>query len=125
MDDGHDNQYMLNVSLVRSMNMVIIIEVCHLSCKLINTSWIPALTRSPGSDDDDGNASDDAVDGETLPAIDDRLGGERHRRESIPGCNLEPANVPLGSIGGRASRKKEYIVCFCKTGFSRETARRN
>ena len=104
------------------MNMVIIIEVCHLSCKLINTSWIPALTRSPGSDDDDyGNASDDAVDGETLPAIDDRLGGERHRRESIPGCNLEPANVPLGSIGGRASRKKEYIVCFCKTGFSRDT----
>ena len=74
------------------MNMVIIIEVCHLSCKLINTSWIPALTRSPGSDDDDyRNASDDAVDGGTLPAIDDRLGGERHRRELIPGCNLEPA----------------------------------
>ena len=33
------------------------------------------------------------------------------------------SNVPLASIGGRASRK--YIVCFCKTGFSRETARRN
>ena len=31
------------------------------------------------------------------------------------------SNIPLASIGGRASRKKEYIVCFCKTGFSRDT----
>ena len=100
------------------MNMVIIIEVCHLSCKLINTSWIPALTRSPGSDDDDddGNASDDAVDGETLPAIDDRLGGERHRRESIPGCNLEPASQYFfkcpSSLYWRQGLQEEEVYCL-------------
>ena len=93
------------------MNMVIIIEVCHLSCKLVNTSWIPALTRSPGSDDNDDG--DDAVDGETLPAIDDRLGGERHRRESIPGCNLEPASQYCTSrLYWRQGLQEEEVYCL-------------
>ena len=84
---------------------------CHLSCKLVNTGWISTFARAPSSDDDhydnehyhddcygdiDYGENDDDYDGnevedyEKRPAIDDGLGRECQRGETVTSSNLEP-----------------------------------